>query len=115
MRPHGRPRSPAVAPLLAPQGPRRRRRHLWPARGTLELLLAQQGCPRRGEGLPRCTAADPPPDGSIKLLIFFASIHQENSMEIPMTQDDVKASVREKYGQAAKRVADGDTAASCCG
>src|SRR5215212_5773673 len=28
---------------------------------------------------------------------------------------DVKASVREKYGQAARRVTDGDTAASCCG
>src|SRR5215467_9154918 len=29
--------------------------------------------------------------------------------------DDVRASVREKYGQAAKRVTDGNTAASCCG
>src|SRR5215207_2804076 len=28
---------------------------------------------------------------------------------------DVKASVREKYGEAARRVAEGDTAASCCG
>src|SRR4051812_44245618 len=34
------------------------------------------------------------------------------------TQDsvsDVKASIREKYGQAAQRVADGKTDASCCG
>jgi SAM-dependent methyltransferase len=29
--------------------------------------------------------------------------------------DDLKASVREKYGQAAQRVTDGNTAASCCG
>ena len=28
---------------------------------------------------------------------------------------DVKATVREKYGQAAQRVIEGDTAASCCG
>ena len=32
-----------------------------------------------------------------------------------MTQPDLKASVREKYGQAATRVAAGDTSASCCG
>jgi arsenite methyltransferase len=31
------------------------------------------------------------------------------------TATDVKASVREKYGQAAQRVLAGDTAASCCG
>lgn len=31
------------------------------------------------------------------------------------TAIEVKASVKEKYGQAAKRVAEGDTAASCCG
>lgn len=28
---------------------------------------------------------------------------------------DLRASVKEKYGQAARRVTDGDTAASCCG
>ena len=33
-----------------------------------------------------------------------------------MTQAaDIKASVKEKYGQAAKRVTEGETAASCCG
>jgi SAM-dependent methyltransferase len=31
------------------------------------------------------------------------------------TATEVKASVKEKYGQAAKRVTEGDTAASCCG
>ena len=31
------------------------------------------------------------------------------------TATEVKASVKEKYGQAAKRVAEGDTAAACCG
>jgi arsenite methyltransferase len=31
------------------------------------------------------------------------------------TPIEVRASVKEKYGQAAKRVADGETAASCCG
>jgi SAM-dependent methyltransferase len=31
------------------------------------------------------------------------------------TTAEVKASVKEKYGQAARRVAEGDTAASCCG
>ncbi len=31
------------------------------------------------------------------------------------TTQDLKASVREKYGQAAQRVTDGNTAASCCG
>jgi arsenite methyltransferase len=31
----------------------------------------------------------------------------------PMT--DIKSTVKEKYGQIAQRVADGDTAASCCG
>jgi arsenite methyltransferase len=39
-------------------------------------------------------------------------------MTHPIANDsagDVKASVREKYGQAALRVTDGDTAASCCG
>jgi SAM-dependent methyltransferase len=29
--------------------------------------------------------------------------------------DDIRASVRQKYGQAAKRVTEGTTAASCCG
>jgi SAM-dependent methyltransferase len=29
--------------------------------------------------------------------------------------EELRASVREKYGQAARRVADGDTAVSCCG
>jgi SAM-dependent methyltransferase len=29
--------------------------------------------------------------------------------------DTIKASIREKYGQAAQRVASGDTSASCCG
>jgi SAM-dependent methyltransferase len=29
--------------------------------------------------------------------------------------EDLRASVKEKYGQAARRVTDGDTAASCCG
>src|SRR5829696_9233795 len=38
--------------------------------------------------------------------LFFHLIHQENSMT---TATDVKASVKEKYGQAAKRVAEGDT------
>ena len=32
----------------------------------------------------------------------------------PMSEE-LRASVREKYGQAARRVADGDTAVSCCG
>ncbi len=39
-------------------------------------------------------------------------------MTIPTTQnstEDVRASVREKYGQAAQRVIDGNTDASCCG
>lgn len=38
-------------------------------------------------------------------------------MTIPMRNDasDVRAAVREKYGQAAQRVTEGDTAASCCG
>jgi arsenite methyltransferase len=39
-------------------------------------------------------------------------------MTHPIANDsagDLKASVREKYGQAALRVTDGDTAASCCG
>ena len=31
------------------------------------------------------------------------------------TETDVRNSVREKYGQAAQRAMDGDTAASCCG
>ena len=31
------------------------------------------------------------------------------------SSSEVKASVREKYGQAAKRVAEGNTSASCCG
>jgi arsenite methyltransferase len=43
---------------------------------------------------------------------------RESQMTHPIANDsagDVKASVREKYGQAALRVTDGDTAASCCG
>jgi SAM-dependent methyltransferase len=39
-------------------------------------------------------------------------------MTTPITKDsaeDVRASVREKYGQAAQRVIDGNTDASCCG
>jgi methylase of polypeptide subunit release factors len=39
-------------------------------------------------------------------------------MTMPTTKDsaeDVRASVREKYGQAAQRVIDGNTDASCCG
>src|SRR5690348_4434055 len=35
-------------------------------------------------------------------------------MENPMTSD-LKASVKEKYGQAAQRVSQGNTAGSCCG
>ena len=41
-----------------------------------------------------------------------------SQMTIPTTQnsaEDVRASVREKYGQAAQRVIDGNTDASCCG
>jgi arsenite methyltransferase len=47
-------------------------------------------------------------------------MHQENSMETMMTSGapattDIKSTVKEKYGQIAQRVADGETAASCCG
>src|SRR5579872_2860331 len=34
---------------------------------------------------------------------------------MPQTNDDVRDSVREKYGQAAQRVMEGQTAISCCG
>jgi SAM-dependent methyltransferase len=34
---------------------------------------------------------------------------------VQASESDVRASVREKYGQAAQRVIDGETATSCCG
>lgn len=34
---------------------------------------------------------------------------------VQASENDVRASVREKYGQAAQRVMDGETATSCCG
>src|SRR3954467_7529451 len=40
----------------------------------------------------------------------------ETKMTTPMTDDgDLKAAVRQKYGQAAQRVSDGGVDASCCG
>src|SRR6185436_11000995 len=50
----------------------------------------------------------------LRLTIFFRPKHQEISMEHPMTQD-LKATVKEKYGQAALRAAAGEKDASCCG
>jgi SAM-dependent methyltransferase len=45
---------------------------------------------------------------------FFSRTHQEKSMEESVTQE-IKDSVREKYGEIARRVAEGSTDASCCG
>jgi arsenite methyltransferase len=50
--------------------------------------------------------------------VFMSLIDQENSMNLNAENgmdQDLKASVREKYGQAALRVTDGATADACCG
>jgi arsenite methyltransferase len=53
------------------------------------------------------------------LLIFFCRKHQKILMEENMGAEDLKATVREKYGQAALRVSAGDDtsccSATCCG
>jgi arsenite methyltransferase len=46
--------------------------------------------------------------------VFISLMHQLFSMERQMEQD-IKKTVREKYGQAALRVVDGSTDVSCCG
>src|SRR5437870_2284826 len=129
MRPHRSPRRGAIAALLPYEGAEGRWTRFRPARGTLDSLLPQSRCVQRSAGAPRRhEALDAAPHRERRQLLltlfFFSDIstfldHPEPTMttrdELPTTIDGIRDTVRARYGAIAERVAEGATAASCCG
>src|SRR5205823_4544578 len=107
---------PAVVSSPRAQGRRNRQRSqgwaLGPLRAGAGCIRGNRDARRRNEA-----ARSARRQGSLLRLIFFSSIHQQILLGGYMnaSESELKTTVKQKYGQAALRVADGATAGECCG
>src|SRR2546423_3104254 len=112
----GRPGRSAVASFLSHEGPQGRGTRERSERRSVDPLLAEPRGLQRGAGAARRhEARGAPAEGCERLLLisFFALIYQLLLIEDRMNIDELRTTVRERYGAIAERAASGE-AGSCC-